>query len=212
MLTLHHLGMSQSERIVWLLEELSLPYELVRYERDPVTRLAPPAYKALHPFGTAPVLDDGDLRLAESGAIIEYVIHVHGNERLAVAPGAPNYPDYLFWWHFANGSMMPAAMGDGTAKRFGGGNDPISRLSSERLDRAYAMVEDRLGRTPYFAGDELTAADIAMLFPLTTMRRFNPRDISGYANIEAYLHRIGERSAYRLAMARAEPETTPLLS
>jgi glutathione S-transferase len=206
MLTVHHLGTSQSERIVWLLEELDLPYEVIRYERDPVTRLAPPEYRALHPFGTAPVLDDGPRRLAESGAIIEYLIHVHGEGRLAVAPHAPHYADYLFWWHFANASMMPAAMGDGLVKRQGGGADPISRLSSERLDRAYAMADDRLGKVPYFAGAELTAADIVMLFPLTTMRRFNPRDISGCTHIGSYLDRIGNRPAFQRAMSKAEPK------
>lgn len=119
MLTIHHLGMSQSERIVWLLEELELPYELLRYQREPATKLAPAEYKALHSFGTAPVLDDGDLRLAESGAIIEHVIHTHGQGRLAVAPGTSGYADYLFWWHFANASMMPAAMIDGLVRRLG---------------------------------------------------------------------------------------------
>src|SRR4029078_164574 len=107
MLTVHHLGISQSERIVWLCEELSIPYQLVNYERDPVTRLAPAQYKALHPFGTAPVIVDGSVVLSESGAIIEYIIARHGKGRLAVRPDAPNYADYLFWFHFANGSMMP---------------------------------------------------------------------------------------------------------
>lgn len=211
MLVLHHLGMSQSERIAWLLEELGLAYDVVRYERDPSSRLAPAEYRALHSFGTAPVLDDGELRLSESGAIIEYVIHVHGGGKLAVVPGAKNYADYLYWWHFANASMMPAAMGDGTVKRLGGATDPISRVSAERLDRAYTMIEHRLNQVPYFAGDYVTAADIAMQFPLTTMRRFNPRDISPYSGIAAYLRRIGDRPAFQRAMARVEPNLPPLL-
>lgn len=200
MLTLHHLGVSQSERILWLLEELGLPFDLISYQRDEATRLAPSDYKALHPFGAAPVLDDGGLRLAESGAIMEYLIHTHGGGRLAVAPGGAGYADYLYWWHFANASMMPAAMGDATARRLGGA-DPMSRLSSERLECAYAMIEERLGNALYFAGDAFTAADIMMVFPLTTMRRFSPRDISGFAGIAAYLERIGRRPAYQRAMA-----------
>lgn len=107
MLTVHHLGISQSERIVWLCEELSIPYQLVRYDRDPVTRLAPAEYKALHPFETAPVITDGTVVLSESGAIIEYIVARYGKGRLTVRPDAPNYADYLFWLHFANGSMMP---------------------------------------------------------------------------------------------------------
>ena len=211
MLKIHHLGVSQSERIVWLCEELALPYELRRYDRDPKTRLAPAEYKALHPFGTAPVLDDGDLRLAESGAIMEYIIHTYGGGRLAVPPGAPNYAPYLFWWHFANGSMMPAALVDGVATRLGGGNDPVTQSLRGRLDKAYDMVEARLGEAPYFAGDELTAADIVMFFPLTTMRRFSKRDMSGYPNLRAYLQRTGARPAYLRAMAKCEPGMTPVL-
>lgn len=211
MLKIHHLGVSQSERIVWLAEELQLPYELVRYERDATTRLAPREYKALHPFGTAPVLDDGELRLAESGAIIEYVIHTYGGGRLAVSPGARNYADYLFWWHFANASMMPAAMTAGLVRRLGGEADVVTRSLAARLDLAYAMIEARLGEVAYFAGGEFTAADIVMLFPLTTMRRFGRRDISGLPNLQKYLQRIGERPAYRRAMAKAEPGMAPML-
>ena len=212
MLTIHHLGVSQSERIIWLCEELELPYELVRYERDPATRLAPAGYKALHPFGTAPVLADAGRRLAESGAIIEYVIHTHGAGRLAVAPGAPEYADYLFWWHFGNGSLMPAAMTDMLAARLGGGTSPAIGSLRARLDRAYDMVEARLGQAAYLAGDALTAADIVTLFPLTTMRRFAPRDISNCPNLRAYLRRIGDRPAYRRAMAKGDPGMTPLLT
>jgi glutathione S-transferase len=103
MLTVHHLGISQSERIVWLCEELEIPYRLERYDREGGRGRAPAAYKALHPAGTAPVITDGDVVLAESGAIVEYIIQEHGNGRLSVAKGQPNFADYLFWFHFANG-------------------------------------------------------------------------------------------------------------
>ena len=110
MLTVHHLGISQSERIVWLCEELGILYELKRYDRDATTRLAPAEYKALHPMGTAPIVTDGSVVLAESGAIMEYIIGKYGQGRLAVGPDKPNFADYLFWFHFANGSMMPSQM------------------------------------------------------------------------------------------------------
>ena len=108
MLTVHHLEKSQSERIVWLCEELGLSYELKRYERDPVSRLAPPAYQALHPSGTAPVISDGSLVLGESGAIIEYIIAKHGGGRLALGPDDPDYAHYLYWFHYANGTLQPS--------------------------------------------------------------------------------------------------------
>ncbi|MBI1180415.1 MAG: glutathione S-transferase [Alphaproteobacteria bacterium] len=213
MLTVHHLGISQSERIVWLCEELEIPYELVRYDRDPVTRLAPPDYKALHPFGTAPVVTDGDLVLGESGAIIEYVCNRYGGGRLIPKPDDPAYADFLFWFHFANASMMPASMVGLILGVLGADDDgDLTRALNARGDRAFAMVDQRLGETPYFAGDALTAADIIMLFPLTTMRLFVPRDLAPYPNIRAYLQRIGERPAYRRAMAKADPDMPLQLS
>src|SRR3954464_5255284 len=106
MLTVHHLGRSQSERIVWLCEELGLDYELKRYERDPVTRLAPPQYKALHPIGTAPVITDGELVLAESGAVIEYILTRYGGGRLSRQPGHPDFANYLYWLHFPTATFQ----------------------------------------------------------------------------------------------------------
>jgi glutathione S-transferase len=109
MLTVHHLGVSQSERIVWLCEELELPYELKLYKRSELGA-APPEYKALHPLGAAPVIGDGDVLLAESGAVMEYILGRYGEGRLVIRPEQPGYADYLYWLHFANGSMMPAEM------------------------------------------------------------------------------------------------------
>jgi glutathione S-transferase len=148
--------------------------------------------------------------LAESGAIIEYIIARYGKGRLAVRPDAPNYPDYLFWFHFANGSMMPVQFAG--AIQPSPDESPRTRISRERCERSWTMVEHRLGEVPYFAGSEFTAADIIMLFPLTTMRAFAPRDISGYPNVRAYLQRIGARPAYRQAMQKGDPQMTPLLT
>ena len=110
MLTVQHLGISQSDRIVWLCEELAIPYDLVRYDRDPVTRLAPATYKALHPAGTAPVITDDALALSESGAIVDYIVARYGNGRLTLPSDHPDYARFLYWCHFANGSLMPAMM------------------------------------------------------------------------------------------------------
>jgi glutathione S-transferase len=211
-LTVHHLGISQSDRIVWLCEELGIPYELKKYDRDPVTRLAPAEYKALHPCETAPVITDGDLVLGESGAIIDYIIAKYGDGQLALKPDHPDYADYLYWFHFANGSFMPAGM---TALVLGilglSDSDAVKPLLG-RGDRAYEMTEERLADATYFAGDEFTAADIMMLFPLTTMRAFAPRDLGPYPNIRAYLARIGQRPAFQRAAKKGDPDLVPMLS
>ena len=212
MLTVHHLGVSQSERIVWLCEELGIPYELKVYDRDATTRLAPADYKALHPLGTAPIITDGDVVLPESGAIIEYIIGKYGNGRLAVAPDQPNFADYLFWFHFANGSMMPSQMRMMMANATGAAETPVMRFMRERSETVWRLVENRLGEAPYFAGDEFTAADIIMGFALTTMRAFVPRELDGNPNIRAYLKRVGERPAYKRAMAKGDPKMAPMLA
>ena len=213
MLTVHHLGVSQSERIVWLCEELEIPYNLIRYDRDPLTRLAPAEYKALHPMGTAPVITDGNLVMSESGAIMEYIIARHGGGRLAVSPEDPNYPDYLFWMHFANGSVMPAGMISMIMGVLGIGEEhPLSAALSSRGVNAFTLIEKRLGEALWFAGPRFTAADIIMVFPLTTMRAFAPMDLSPFPNIRAYLKRVGERPAYQRAMAKGDPGFTPMLT
>jgi glutathione S-transferase len=204
-LTVHHLATSQSDRIVWLCEELGIDYKLVRYDRDPVTRLAPPAYRALHPIGTAPIIEDGEIVLGESGAIVDYIIQRYANGCLSVAADDPAFPAYLFWLHFANGSLMPAAMMGLVAGMVPGPSNPVTDSLRARLERAWAMVEARLGEVPYLAGNAFSAADIMTLFPLTTMRLFAPRDLADYPNIRAYLQTIGSRPAFKRAMAKADP-------
>jgi glutathione S-transferase len=206
MITVHHLGVSQSERIVWLCEELGLPYELKCYERDPVTRLAPAAYKALHPVGTAPIISDGDMVMPESGAIIDYILGKYGNGRLKVPPESANFADYVFWFHFANGSVMPNMMMNLVIGMVGsGGDNPVVQSLQARNTTAFALIEKRLGEAPYFAGKDFTAADIIMLFPLTTMRSFASINLTDFPNLHAYLHRIGDRPAYQRAMAKGDP-------
>lgn len=212
MLTVHHLGLGQSERIVWLCEELGLDYHLERHTRDPVTRLAPPSLLAVHPLGAAPVLQDGDVLLAESAAIVEYIIARHGQGRLKPAPDAPDYADFLHWFHLANGTLQPAMLRLMMATRAQLPADhPVPASARSRVERLMAHVEARLGEVPYLAGQAFTAADIMSVFSLTTMRHFQPLDLGPYPAVRAWLRRIAERPAYARAMARSDPGFTPLL-
>lgn len=211
MLTVHHLGVSQSERIVWLCEELGIDYRLQRYDREPMG-MAPPDYKALHPLGAAPVITDGDVVLAESGAIIEYILAKYGAGKLTVGPEQANFADYLYWLHFANGTFMPAQMTLMMQRFMGGGADnPGTAFLADRGERLWRLIDARLAQAPYFAGPDFTAADIIMGFPLTTMRTFIPHDLSPYPALRAYLQRIGERPAYRSAMQKGDPQMEPML-
>ncbi|TNC13521.1 glutathione S-transferase family protein [Methylobacterium terricola] len=213
MLTIHHLGHSQSERILWLCEELGIPYDLVRYRRDPETILAPPELRALHPLGAAPVIEDDGLVLAESAAIVEYVIARHGGGRLRPGPEHPAYAAFLYWFHFANGNLQPVVGRLMIVNRVGLSPDhPVQVAVQGRLDRVMALIEARLGEVPYLAGDDFTAADIMSVFSLTTMRLFQPIDLAPTPNIRAYLRRIGERPAYRRAMAKGDPDLAPMLT
>ena len=210
MLTVHHLGISQSERIVWLCEELGLDYELKRYERRADNRLAPDEYKALHPMGIAPVITDGDLVLGESGAICDYLCARTGG-RLRPAADHPDFADHLFWFHWSNGTFMTTLMMQ-LVLAAGGENNPTALFVNDRSRRGWAMVEARLGEAPFFGGANLTTADIMMVYCLTTSRAFRGTSIEPFPNVKAYLERIGARPAYQRAMAKAEPGMTPLLA
>lgn len=213
MLTVHHLGMSQSERIVWLCEELGVPYDLKVYDRDAVTRLAPPEYKALHPLGAAPVIQDGDVLLAESGAIVEYIVARYGKGQLVLAPDHPDFAHFLYWFHFANGTLQPATGRNMILGRLDLPLDnPLIKAMKARLDLAIGHVEARLAQSAHLAGDELTTADIMAVFTLTTMRNFLPFDLAPYPAIRAYLQRIAARPAYRRVMQKGDPGMPLLLT
>jgi len=213
MLTVHHLGKSQSERIVWLCEELEIPYELKRYARDPVTLLAPPDYKALHPIGAAPVITDGSLVLAESGAVVEYIIAKYGNGRLALGPDHPDFASFLYWFHFANGTLQANMGRNMILNRLKLAEDnPMLLATRARVDRAFDLVDARAREAEYLAGSEFTSADIMMGFSLTTMRYFLPYDLKRCPDIVRYLGRIGQRPAYRRAMEKGDPGMTLLLT
>jgi glutathione S-transferase len=210
MLTVHHLQASQSERIVWLCEELGIPYELKIYAREP-NGAAPPAYKALHPQGTAPIITDGNIALAETGAIVDFILARYGAGRLAAGPQAPNFPEYLYWLHFGNGFFVPAAMMYIVALRMAGESKQAAQGFAGRLDISYRLSEQRLDKVPYFAGQDFTAADIMMVFPLSTMRAATQRSLDDLPNLRAYLKRIGERPGYQRAMQKGDPQMKPVL-
>ena len=213
MLTVHHLGKSQSERIVWLCEELGIPYELKRYARDPVTILAPADYKALHPIGAAPVITDGDLVLAESGAVIDYILAKYGDGRLALKSGDPDFASFLYWFHFADGTLQANMGRNMILNRLQLADDnPVLSATKTRVDRAFDLVEARTREVDYLAGSTFTAADIMMGFSLTTMRYFLPYDLARCPNIVGYLARIGGRPAYRRAMEKGDPGMALLLT
>lgn len=213
MLTVHHLGKSQSERIVWLCEELGIPYELTCHARDAKTMLAQADYKALHPIGAAPVIVDGDLVLAESGAIIDYIIAKYGQGRLTLSVDHPGFAQFLYWFHFANGTLQANLGRLMILNRLKLADDnPMLRATKGRVDRAFELVEARVGEADYLAGAEFTTADIMMGFSLTTMRYFQPYDLLPYPNIIRYLARVSARPAYIRAMEKGDPGMELLLT
>lgn len=206
MLTVYHLGISQSDRIVWLLEELGLPYKLEVFTRHS-SGYAPKELQAVHPLGRAPVIRDGETVLAESSAIVEYICHRHGGGEFWVAPEASNYSDFLFWFHLAPATLSPMSMYKMFAVRANYQNlDHIMRHFLEQFEVVLKMLDDRLGAVPYLAGKELTAADIMTMYPLTTWGRYNGLHLKPFPNIVAYVQRVEARPAYRRAMDIAGPD------
>ena len=201
MITIYHLSTSRSERIVWLAEELGIEYKLEVFPREP-NGAAPQPIKALHAIGKAPVIRDGDTVLAESGAIVEYIVQRHGKGRLAVRPEAPDYARYIYWMHFAEGSLMSLMLIALVLSRVPEAKEsPVRTRILDRMKQMLAFVDAQIAGREYFAG-AFTAADVMMLFPFTTMRKFLDYDLAPYANIVAYVKRIESRPAYREAMAR----------
>ena len=209
MLTVHHLRLSQSERIVWLAEELGLDYECKLYTRRADNRLAPDEYKALHPMGIAPVITDGDLVLGESGAIMDWIIAQYGDRGLVPTKDHPDFADHLFYYHWANATFMTNGMMALVAQFCGA--EQMPPFVADRVQKGWAIVEKRLGEAEYFGGSRLTTADIMMGFQLTTSRAMSGQSIDGMPNLQAYLKRIGERPAYQRAMAKCEPGMPPKL-
>ena len=219
MITVHHLNNSRSQRILWLLEELGVPYEVKRYERDKKTMLAPPALRAVHPLGKSPVISDGDVTVAESGAIIEYLVDTYDAKgRLRPKAGSPERRRFTYWLHYAEGSAMtplllalifgrlpkapmpffvkPVAKGiaDGAMKSF------IQPQINNHLD----YIEGELGKSEWFAGDAFSAADIQMSFPLEAAASRGGLDKTR-PKAMAFLERIHARTAYKKALEAGGP-------
>ena len=209
MLTVHHLRLSQSERIVWLCEEMGIDYDLKLYNRREDNNLAPDEYKALHPMGIAPVITDGDFVLGESGAIFDWLVAQYGDRGLFPAKESPDFANHLFFLHWANATFMTNGMMALVAGRML--QAEIPPFVADRMAKSWAIIEQRLGEAEYFGGSRLTTADIMMGFQLTTSRAMSGMGIDSMPNLQAYLKRIGERPTYQRAMAKAEPGMPPKL-
>jgi len=209
MLTIHHLDNSRSERIVWLLEELGLPYQQQTFMRD--KGLAPAAMKAVHPLGKAPILSDDDVVIMESGAIVEYIVNRYGNGRLAPAVASPEYPLYLQWVHTAEGSMMADLLAEVRVRRLTGpegADKPAVQMLVERNTNMLKYIDSVLAQTPYLAGREFSAADIMMEFNFSFMDRLPKIDITPYPHVIAWLQRVRARPAYQRMVAVAAPKVS----
>jgi len=196
----HHLNDSRSQRILWLLEELGLSYQIERYERDGRTRLAPPALKAIHPLGKSPVITDDGRVIHESGAIVDYLIRRHGRGRLQPSPETPAYDNYVQWLHYAEGSAMLPLLLNLYASRLGEAKAPlVPRIDSE-IANHLGYIDDALKGRQYLLGSELTGADIQMSFVGEIAGSFGRR--AAYANVDAWVKRMHERPAYKVAIER----------
>ncbi|KAF2125459.1 glutathione S-transferase [Dothidotthia symphoricarpi CBS 119687] len=209
-LVVHHLQVGQGERIPWLLEELDIPYELKLYQRAPL--LSPPELKAKYPMGASPILEDftadaeNPVTFAESGAITEYIIYKYGGGRLALKPDHKNYADYLYWFHFSNATLLSGMMRRALARGMVGESDIRYRGNAQRVAAAMDHINNRLLSNKWLAGEEFTAADIMTGCCFSTLRKFEPVDLTEYEGILEWLKRIGEREAYRRAMQKGDPE------
>lgn len=217
MLTVHHLENSRSQRILWLLEELQLDYHVQRYERDPKTSLAPESLKTVHPLGKSPVLTDDEFVLAETGAIIEYLVRQHGNGQLQPEPNTPEFWDYTYWLHAAEGSIMPLLV---MKLIFNKTTEPpvpllvrpISKAIAKEVGKSYlnpnlntqlAYANEHLSQSAWFAGKQFTAADVMMSFPLEAAA--TRMDMSEYPKLEQFVATVKARPAYQKALAVGGP-------
>jgi len=219
MLTVHHLNNSRSQRVLWLLEELGVEYEIQRYQRDAKTMLAPPELLSVHPLGKSPVLTDDDVTVAESGAIIEYLLDKYGDGRLVPPPGTEARRRFTYWLHFAEGSAMPPLLLKLIFDRIGSGQGmpffakPIARgiaakvkalMIEPNLKRQLDFMESELSRSEWFAGDEFSAADIQMSFPVEASAMRAGLDASR-PQLMTFLKKIHARPAFRRALERGGP-------
>jgi len=213
MITVHHLNNSRSQRVLWLLEELGTPYQVVRYQRDANTMLAPPELRAIHPLGKSPVITDGDTTVAESGAIIEYLVGRYGDGRLVPAARTPESLRYTYWLHYAEGSAMTPLLLSLVFRRMPQAPmpfflRPVVRGIADKVKAGYVdpqlklhfdYMEEELAKAPWFAGAEFSAADIQMSFPIEAGKARALVDASR-PRLSSFLERIHARPAYQRAL------------
>jgi glutathione S-transferase len=199
MLTIYHLEASRSGRIIWLAEELGLEYKLETFKRTP-QRMAPPEYKALHPLGRSPIIRDGELVLAESGAIVEYLLTRYGRGRLVPDVNSPDYAQYLFWLHFAEGTLMAHFIGVYFLDAAGVKDHAMRHGMVANFAKDLGFAEDVLAKQPFLAGKHFTGADIVMGYGLTAARHFK-ESLPPYPHIEFYAAKLAERPAFKKAQS-----------
>lgn len=203
MIKVHHLNNSRSQRILWALEELGVDYEIIHYQRDAETRLAPESLKEIHPLGKSPVLEDGDVKIAESGAIIDYLVRTYGGGKFAVAQDDASYNQYVEWLHYAEGSaMLPLLLGLYSSMLGDAAAPLLPRIQSEFANH-FGYLNASLGDKQFFMGDMLTGADFMLSFPMEAVTAKGA--IAMFPNLAAYMKRIEERDAYKRALERGGP-------
>ena len=203
MIQVHHLNNSRSQRVLWCLEELELPYEIVKYQRDAVTNLAPESLKKIHPLGKSPVIKDGDQVLIESGAILEYVVRKYGRGRLAPAQSSPDWPRYLQLMHYAEGSAMLPVMLKLYLSRLGEAGAPLAPRVTSEIENHFGYLDGELAHSDWFVCKELTAADINLSFPIQAARLLHGLD--KFPNLARFLDRVHARPAYQRALEKGGP-------
>jgi glutathione S-transferase len=203
MLVVHHLNDSRSQRILWLLEELDVPYEIKHYARNATTRLAPPELKAVHPLGKSPVITDGDITVAESGAIVDYIVRKYGAGRMGVPVGTPEGETYNEWLHYAEGSAMLPLMLNMYTGRLGEAGAPLQPRIQSEMANHLSYVEGALAGRDWLMGKDLTGADIQMSFVGEVARAMGQMD--KYPNIKRWVETFQARPAYQAALEKGGP-------
>ena len=201
MIVVHHLNESRSQRVLWLLEELGLPYAIRHYARDATTRLAPPELKAVHPLGKSPVLEADGMTLIESGAIVDYLIRHHGDGRLQPATQTRDFEVYQQWLHYAEGSAMLPLLLRLYVSRLGAAGAPLAPRIESELANHLGYVDRSLQGREWLVGDSLSGADIQMSFVGEAARGLR----ASYPNLDAWVRRFQQRPAYRRALERGGP-------
>lgn len=203
MITVHHLNDSRSQRILWLLEELGVPYEISQYKRDAETRLAPAELKQVHPLGKSPVITDGVHTINESGAIIDYIIRRYGNGRLQPPAESPAYDQYLQWLHYAEGSAMLPLMLFLYVSRLGEAGAPLTPRIDSEIANHLGYLDEALKGREFIVSDNLTGADIQLSFVAEVAGAFGKR--GAYPNLDAWIKRLHDRPAYKAALLKGGP-------